>query len=140
MDLFVQAVVSAVAGTNGQIAGRMFVDPAHGYFVQTWSGNASQTAHPLNALLCCFFRIVDFYPDGACRSCLKTLIGADRGLKMYYYVTPQEMAAKAFEACIQDHFLKNAILVQGTKRSVEARLGIYPHGNLRTQVNQQLMK
>ena len=57
---------------------------------------------------------------------------------MYYYVTPQEMAAKAFEACIQDHFLKNAILVQGTKRSVEARLGIYPHGNLRIQVNQQL--
>jgi len=29
--------------------------------------------------------------------------------------------------------------VQGTKKSTEARLGIYPHGNLRTSLNQALM-
>ena len=62
-------------------------------------------------------------------------IEADRALKMYYYAMPQEMAARAFEACIQDHEIKNAFLVQGTKMSTEAKLGIYPQGDLRTQMN-----
>jgi len=66
-------------------------------------------------------------------------VEADRALKMYYYAMPQEMAARAFEACIQDHEIKNAFLVQGTKKSTEARLGIYPHGNLRKSLNQALM-
>ena len=35
--------------------------------------------------------------------------------------------------------MKNAFLVQGTKKSAEARLGIYPHGNLRKQLNDALM-
>ena len=60
-------------------------------------------------------------------------------LKIYYYAMPQEMAARAFEACVQDHTIKNAFLVQGTKRSTEARLGIYPHGNLRIALNESLM-
>lgn len=60
-------------------------------------------------------------------------------LKIYYYAMPQEMAARAFEACIQDHTIKNAFLVHGTKRSTEARLGIYPHGNLRIALNESLM-
>ena len=58
---------------------------------------------------------------------------ADKTLKTYYYSQPQELAARAFEAAIQDHSIKNAFLVQGTKLSSEAKVGIYPLANLRTQ-------
>jgi len=49
------------------------------------------------------------------------------------------MAARVFEACVQNQAIKNAFLVQGTKMSTEARLGIYPHGNLRIARIEALM-
>lgn len=123
------------------IAGKVFAGLDFGHFAsQAWLDDAEPITHPLNTLLCQFFEMLFLNTDGSPGSYLKTSIEADRALKMYYYAMPQEMAARAFEACIQDHTLKNAFLVQGTKKSTEARLGIYPHGNLRTQVNQQLMK
>jgi hypothetical protein len=52
----------------------------------------------------------------------------DKQLKSFYYARPQEIAARAFEACIQHQPIKNSFLVQGTKQSAEAKLGIYPQG------------
>ena len=96
-------------------------------------------AHPLNDKLCECFQVMFLNDQKAPNDYLLRSIEADRALKMYYYAMPQEMAARAFEACIQDHSVKNAFLVQGTKKSAEARLGIYPHGNLRKQLNDALM-
>jgi hypothetical protein len=60
-------------------------------------------------------------------------------LKTFYYAVPQELGARAFEACIQDHVIKNAFLVQGTKQSPEAKMGIYPQGELRTTISKSLL-
>ncbi|MEP4099377.1 LPD1 domain-containing protein, partial [Paraglaciecola sp.] len=43
------------------------------------------------------------------------------------------------EACIQDHFRKNAFLVQGTKQSPEAKLGIYPVDEHRATISKNLL-
>ncbi len=122
------------------IAGKIFPGLDHGHFAsQAWVDDAPHTAHPLNNQLCACFETLFLDSHGSPSDYLKRSIEADRALKMYYYAMPQEMAARAFEACIQDQQIKNAFLVQGTKMSTEARLGIYPHGNLRAEANQRLM-
>lgn len=127
-------------GFDHYIAGKVFsVSPTGHFASQAWLDNASVQPHPLNDLLCECFSTLFLDPTNGPSPYLIRSIEADRALKMYYYAMPQEMAARAFEACIQDHAIKNAFLVQGTKKSAEARLGIYPHGSLRNQLNQQLM-
>ena len=122
------------------IASYVFDDLPPGSFAsKAWLDNAKIRSHPLNDKLCNCFRLMFLNDQNAPGSYLLRSIEADRALKMYYYAMPQEMAARAFEACIQDNPLKNAFLVQGTKKSTEARLGIYPHGNLRIQLNDSLM-
>lgn len=64
---------------------------------------------------------------------------ADKLLKILYYARPQELVARAFEACIQDHFVKNAFLVQCTKQSPEAKMGIYPAKQLRAIISKNLL-
>lgn len=65
---------------------------------------------------------------------------ADKSLKRFYFAQPQEMAARAFEAAIQDDRLKNAFLVQGTKQTTEAKVGIYPIEPHRQQSRELLMQ
>ncbi|AXR07757.1 CLCA_X family protein [Salinimonas sediminis] len=121
------------------IAGKVFAGLEHGHFAsKAWLDDADKIEHPLNQRLCDCFKLLFLQPDGSPSEYFQRSVEADRALQMFYYAMPQEMAARAFEACIQDHKIKNAFLVQGTKMSPEARLGIYPHGNLRIQVNQQL--
>ncbi|MEG3766814.1 CLCA_X family protein [Alteromonas sp. 14N.309.X.WAT.G.H12] len=122
------------------IAAHAFYDLQPGSFAsQAWLDNNEVRPHPLNDLLCDCFKQMFLNDQNVPGEYLLRSIEADRALKMYYYAMPQEMAARAFEACIQDNALKNAFLVQGTKKSAEARLGIYPHGNLRKQLNESLM-
>jgi hypothetical protein len=64
---------------------------------------------------------------------------ADRHLDNFYYAQPQELLARAFEAAIQDQPIKNAFLVQGTKQSPEAKLGIYPQAKLRQSISLKLL-
>ncbi len=118
------------------IAGKVFPQTRSGSFAsQAWLDNAPQQSHPLNDALCECFSLMFLEDLNTPSHYLTRSIEADRALKMYYYAMPQEMAARAFEACIQDHEIKNAFLVQGTKMSTEAKLGIYPQGDLRTQMN-----
>lgn len=122
------------------IAAKMFEQVSSNSFAsQAWLDNIKTIDHPLNTRLSECFQLMFLGPDQQPGDYLIRSVEADRALKMYYYAMPQEMAARAFEACIQDHTLKNAFLVQGTKKSTEARLGIYPHGNLRIQLNDALM-
>lgn len=121
------------------IAPRMFTGIGSGDFAShAWLDNADLIDHPLNRRLSnCFSKL--FLDQNKPNDYFVRSVEADRALKMYYYAMPQEMAARAFEACVQDHEIKNAFLVQGTKKSTEARLGIYPHGNLRIVLNEALM-
>lgn len=65
-------------------------------------------------------------------------VALDQQAKTVYYTLPQEACARAFEAMIQDHPIKNSFLVQGTKQSKLALLGAYPTGTLRTTINAAL--
>lgn len=122
------------------IASRAFPEIPPGTFAsQAWLDDVTPLPHPLNEKLFHCFELLFLNGAAEPNDYLLRSIEADRALKMYYYATPQEMAARAFEACIQDHPIKNAFLVQGTKKSTEARLGIYPRGNLRESLNESFL-
>ncbi|MGS2722014.1 CLCA_X family protein [Paraglaciecola aestuariivivens] len=107
---------------------------------QAWLADHNIKAHRLNHKLCKFFEAVFLSPDKTqANEYVQRSAQADKILKSYYYATPQELCARAFEACIQDHQIKNAFLVQGTKQSTEAKLGIYPQNGLRTTIYQNLL-
>ncbi|MEW9799395.1 LPD1 domain-containing protein [Alteromonas sp. CYL-A6] len=122
------------------IADKVFTNTGPGAFAsQSWLDDAVVREHPLNQRLCDCFRLMFLDEKHAPNAYLLRSIEADRALKLYYYARPQEMAARAFEACIQDAPIKNAFLVQGTKKTTEARLGIYPRDTLRNKLNDALM-
>lgn len=122
------------------IAQRMFASVNSETFAsKAWLDNAALNDHPLNLKLDHYFNLLFLNDLGRPNDYFVRSVEADRALKMYYYAQPQEMAARAFEAMVQDHEIKNAFLVKGTKRSTEARLGIYPRDNLRQALNSALM-
>lgn len=102
---------------------------------QHWLEDASLYQHPLNQALSDCFRTIFLSEDHQDPSdyMLRSAL-ADKSLGMFYFSQPQEVAARAFEACIQDNPIKNAFLVQGTRQSQEAKLGIYPQGEQRAQI------
>jgi hypothetical protein len=84
-------------------------------------------------------------------ACYRTILLDDRGVKPNDYVQrskkydkhlgakyfglPEELCARAFEAFVQDAPIKNEFLVKGTLKSEEAKLGLYPEGEHRQQIN-----
>ena len=93
--------------------------------------------HPLNAYLESCYQNIFLKPhsDELSDSFVRSSV-ADKALNTFYYAQPQEVCARAFEAFIQDQPLKNALLVQGTKLSGEAKLGVYPRGEERPLLDQ----
>jgi hypothetical protein len=93
----------------------------------------------LNNQLALCFKHIFLQNNGAEPSeLMQKSVFVDHQLKSFYYARPQEVAARAFEACIQDHSIKNAFLVQGTKQSAEAKLGIYPNGEQLSNIAAQM--
>ncbi len=99
-----------------------------------WLSESTLQPHRLNNMLDKCFRTVFLDQKFNPNNFVTRSIQADQAMGIYYYSQPQELAARAFEACIQDSQIKNAFLVQGTKQSAEARLGIYPHDILRNRI------
>jgi hypothetical protein len=92
--------------------------------------------HSLNHLLGECFRQIMLSPDGQQPSELfRASAVIDQHMQVSYYSKPEEMAARSFEAFVQDAAIRNAFLVKGTKQSDEARLGLYPQGQQRESVN-----
>jgi hypothetical protein len=92
-------------------------------------------AHPLNEQLDRLFQCIFLNEDGTSSSQLtQRSIEADKIRNTFYYARPQEIGARAFEAAIQHHSIKNAFLVQGTKQSDEAKFGLYPQGEKVQQI------
>tara|TARA_R110000751_G_C13795394_1_gene483458 strand:- start:94168 stop:94896 length:729 start_codon:yes stop_codon:yes gene_type:complete len=123
------------------ICDKLFVHTSHEQFAsECWLQDKSQISHQLNEKLSlCFesiFLSTDKYQPN---NYVNRSAQADRLLKIFYYARPQELVARAFEACIQDHHIKNAFLVQGTKQSPEAKMGIYPDEALRITFSKNLL-
>jgi hypothetical protein len=95
--------------------------------------------HPLNHKLSKCFEIFLSSENKQPNDFVLRSAQTDRSLKIFYYAQPQELSARAFEAIIQDHEIKNAFLVQGTKQSPEAKLGIYPKNELRKIISKNLV-
>jgi hypothetical protein len=105
-----------------------------------WLADHPCREHPLNQkLTACFASILLSEKQDEPSLFVKQSVIADRHLNQYYYARPQELLARAFEACVQDHKIKNAFLVQGSKQSAEAKLGIYPQGELRQTISHKLL-
>lgn len=101
-----------------------------------WLQRKEVIEHPLNNLLeLCYQHI--FLQENSERPSnifLKS-VEADRALRTFYYAMPEEITARTFESFVQDQQLKNEFLVKGTKKSTEAKLGIYPTGAERETIN-----
>ena len=119
------------------IASRMFRNCGPLSFAsQLWLEDASLQPHTLNERMSmCFEKtfLSDNKQDP--NDYVLRSARADKALKMYYYAQPQEMAARCFEAVIQDQPQKNAFLVQGTKQSQEVKLGLYPENQHRQNLS-----
>ncbi len=123
------------------ISQKLFVHSLPGSFAsELWLKDAKQIEHALNARLSACFEAMFLTDNGQSMSdYVKLSAKADKALNTFYYAQPQELAARAFEACIQDQARKNAFLVQGTKQSTEAKLGIYPTAEHRQAINHALL-
>jgi hypothetical protein len=123
------------------ICDKLFIQVSHQQFAsQCWLQDKKQISHPLNKKLgLCFEAIFLGADKSQPNEYVKRSAQADKLLKTFYYARPQELVARAFEACIQDHVTKNAFLVQGTKQSPEARMGIYPEEELRATISKNIL-
>ncbi|MCB5160382.1 CLCA_X family protein [Marinomonas algarum] len=94
-------------------------------------------SHPLNTLLGHCFKSILLSPDGEDTSELfQASKRADEKHNIFYYSKPEEMCARAFEAFIEDAKPTSRFLVEGSKHSEEAKIGLYPQGPQRAVINQ----
>ena len=123
------------------IASKMFAVSGSNLFAsEIWlHENAQLNEHALNNQLALCFNHIFLQNNGTQVSeLMQKSVFIDHKLKSFYYARPQEVAARAFETFIQRHPIKNAFLVQGTKKSAEAKLGIYPSGKQLTVISAQM--
>ena len=123
------------------ICHKLFIEAQPADFASVlWLSDANMQQHALNLKLNNSFNYIFLSAEQNSPSeYVQRCVLADQHLKQYYYARPQELLARAFEACIQDQPIKNAFLVQGTKQSPEAKLGIYPQGELRQTISHKLL-
>ncbi|PVY76844.1 hypothetical protein C8D92_10475 [Tamilnaduibacter salinus] len=101
-----------------------------------WCENRETKAHPINDQLAEVFRTLFVSEDGQDTSALfRHSVLADERQGVHYYARPEEMAARGFEAFVQDVARPNPFLVSGTRQSLEARHGLYPQGEERRRIN-----
>ncbi|WP_097462187.1 CLCA_X family protein [Mangrovitalea sediminis] len=119
------------------ICGKAFQSVRPGLFAsRAWLDEMPPVAHPLNTRLQACFKAVLLDEAGQAPSVLfRQSVKQDELLGRCYYSQPEEMCARAFEAFVQDASIKNAFLVKGTQASGDARLGLYPQGEQRAQIN-----
>lgn len=117
---------------------KAFVDTSRSQFASSaWLANADEVEHPLNDMLMSCYETIILNETGEQPSAyFDVSVKADKAMGQEYFSKPEEMCARAFEAFVQDAYIKNNFLVKGTKESEEAKLGLYPQGEHRLRVNQ----
>lgn len=92
--------------------------------------------HPLNTLLANCFKSILLSPDGNDTSYLfQASKRIDEKHNAFYYSKPEEMCARAFESFVEDECPSSRFLVNGSKYSEEAKIGLYPKGQQRKVIN-----
>lgn len=119
------------------LADKAFHVSAPGIFAsRAWLQELPVRNHPLNTRLLGCFRAIMINSSGDKTSELFRLsTRADEATGTPYYSQPEELAARAFEAFVQDRAPGNSFLVSGTKATREARMGLYPRGAERQRIN-----
>jgi hypothetical protein len=119
------------------LADKAFKTATAGRFASAaWLADSPPIQHPLNDLLFNCYKTILLNDSGLETSELfKRSVAADRSQGSVYYSLPEEMAARSFEAFVQDAPLKNHFLVKGTKESPEAKAGLYPRDAQRVSIN-----
>lgn len=93
--------------------------------------------HPLSLLLAECFKAIMLNEHGDEPSDMFQISRlTDQKLKVIYYAKPEEMAARAFEAFVEDTKPTSTFLVKGSRHSEEAKMGLYPQGEQRLRINQ----
>jgi len=119
------------------LADKCFSDvPIKMFASRAWLHDATPVPHPLNDRLFKCFETIFLDEKGRDSSQLfQSSKQVDSAQGTLYWSLPEEMAARAFEAFVQDHAICNHFLVKGTKSSEEAQLGLYPQGDERGRMN-----
>lgn len=119
------------------IAEKFIQKKAVGLFAteQYWNGAKIKT-HPLNEKLAVCFDTI-FYADSKANPSeyVRASLHVDEAEGQRYFSLPYELAARAFEAYVQDASVKNNFLSKGTQKSKEAEMGLYPKGEHRLKIN-----
>ncbi|MDK9557885.1 hypothetical protein QQF73_09645 [Marinobacter sp. M216] len=118
------------------IASKVFLQSGRQAFASSlWLDSQRFKPHALTSLLFRCFEAILLDADGTGPSGLfNASRTADTHRNSLYWARPEEMAARAFEAFIEDRAPRDGFLVRGTRNSEEARLGLYPSGAERDRV------
>ncbi len=119
------------------ISDKLFGEARKGQFAsRLWITREDAIAHPLNDRLQACFKAILLNLEGTEPSELfRRSAKADETAGVQYFSLPEELCARAFEAFVQDADCKNGFLVQGTRETAEARMGLYPQGEQRESIN-----
>lgn len=111
--------------------------PTNMFASMAWLNDATPIPHLLNDKLYQCFKSIMLSPDSLKESELfLNSRNVDFKLKSKYYAKPEELCARAFEAFVEDSLISvNKFLVTNTISSDEAKLGLYPKGEQRQQIN-----
>jgi len=120
-----------------------FLFPNSGYFEfasAKWLKETDFHRHPLNEVLSSFYKLCFLNETGEQTSdFFKQAIKLDKTYQQKYFSRPQEVTARAFEACIGHHeAIKNHYLVSGVKKSKLAQQGGFPEASLRIKLQDNL--
>jgi len=123
------------------LATKSFADaPSSMFASKAWLSEATPIVHALNDKLDQCFKSILLSADGKQPSELfKNSAMIDKKLKSQYYAKPEELCARAFECFIADTLqqqgLENRFLVSNINNTEEAKLGLYPRFEQRSQIN-----
>lgn len=115
---------------------------AHGFASSYWLSNIQAKSHPLNTILSEFYKacLLDStttQPSAYFNNAVKL----DKEYKQLYFSKPEELTARAFEACIAYYAdIRNEFLVSGVINSDLEKAGGFPCSSLRPQLSQHVFK
>lgn len=115
---------------------------AHGFASSYWLHSANMTPHPLNNLLNDFYKACMLDQSGVNPSIFFVrAVELDKQYQQLYFSKPQELTARAFEACIAfNSKIHNEFLVSGVKNSELASLGGFPCPTLRAKLSHSIFR
>jgi hypothetical protein len=110
------------------LAQQCFIDPSpYAFASNLWLSEHPAKKHPLiDALFHCFETILLSADRASPSALVSASVAADQSHGTLYFSRPEELCARAFEAFVEDHSIRNTFLVSGSQHSVQAQQGLYP--------------